>query len=82
MDRQQQYTARQSPVDIVTRIREELAEFQRTYSSNKQAVREALRETLRETLREALLSACQEAVFQAANGPTFIRLSIILHAKG
>jgi len=60
MDRQRRYTDKQSPVDIVTRIREELAKFQRT-CSNKQAVRE--------TLREALLSACREAVLRAVNGP-------------
>jgi hypothetical protein len=65
MDMQQRYTGRQSPVDVVTRIQQELAEFQRIYSNNKRVVREALREALRETL----LSACQEAVFQAVNRP-------------
>jgi hypothetical protein len=44
MDEQQQ----QSPVDVVTKIREELAEFQ--HISSKQALREAMREACKEAL--------------------------------
>jgi hypothetical protein len=46
---------RQSPVDVITRIREELAVFQRT--SSKQA------------LREALGAACKEALLRAVSRP-------------
>jgi hypothetical protein len=52
MDRQRRYTDKQSPVYIVTRIREELAEFQKI--SNKQALRETLRKELRAACKEAL----------------------------
>jgi hypothetical protein len=41
-----------SPVDVITSIRKELAEFQRT--SNSQAFRERLRAELRKACKEAL----------------------------
>ena len=53
-----------SPVDVVTKIREDLAEFQR--SSNSQA----FRETLRQELREACMDALHRAV--VADGPDYL----------
>ena len=50
---------RQSPVDVINGIQEELAEFRRTSS----------KEALRERLREELRAACKEALRRTADDP-------------